>query len=220
MDELYYIACSKHLAWGYVDQPPLIAVITWVERMTLGETLPALRFLPAVAAGLRVVLTGLLARELGARRFGMALACVCVMVAPIYLGLDSILTMNGFESSFWLGAALIALKIFGGADSEAGLKTRHDSSEGGDRSAGLKSRHYILEGGSQRLWLLFGMVCGVGLLNKHLVLFFGFGLFVGLLLTKQRKQFLSPWIWLGRADRGADIFAESFVGGSSRVSDD
>ena len=197
VDELYYIACSKHLAWGYVDQPPLIAVITWVERMTLGETLPALRFLPAVAAGLRVVLTGLLARELGARRFGMALACVCVMVAPIYLGLDSILTMNGFESSFWLGAALIALKIFGGADSEAGLKTRHYSSEGGDRSAGLKSRHYILEGGSQRLWLLFGMVCGVGLLNKHSVLFFGFGLFVGLLLTKQRKQFLSPWIWLG-----------------------
>jgi hypothetical protein len=165
VDELYYIACSKHLAWGYVDQPPLIAVITWFVRSTLGESLPALRFLPAVGAGLRVVLTGLIARELGARRFGIALACVCVMVAPIYLGLDSILTMNVFESSFWLGAALIALKIFGGA--------------------------------SQRLWLLFGVVCGAGLLNKHSVLFFGFGLFVGMLLTKQRKQFLSPWIWLG-----------------------
>ncbi|MCP6756504.1 hypothetical protein NL533_33255, partial [Klebsiella pneumoniae] len=79
VDELYYIACSKHLAWGYVDQPPLIAVITWLERMTLGESLPALHFLPAVAAGLRVLLTGLIARELGARRFGMVLACVCVM---------------------------------------------------------------------------------------------------------------------------------------------
>ena len=30
IDELYYLACSRHLAWGYVDQPPLIAVITWV----------------------------------------------------------------------------------------------------------------------------------------------------------------------------------------------
>lgn len=165
VDELYYLACSHHLAWGYVDQPPLIAVITWLERVTLGDSLRALHFLPAVGAGLRVLLTGLIARELGARRFGMVLACVCVMMAPIYLGLDSLLTMNVFESLFWMGAALIALKIFNGA--------------------------------SQKLWLLFGVVCGVGLLNKHSMLFFGFGLFVGLLLTKQRRQFASPWIWLG-----------------------
>jgi len=165
VDELYYIACSHHLAWGYVDQPPLIAVITWLERVTLGDSLHALRFLPAVAAGLRVLLTGLIARELGARRFGMVLACVCVIVAPIYLGLDSLLTMNGFESLFWMSAALIALKIFNGA--------------------------------SPKLWLLFGVVAGVGLLNKHSMLFFGFGLFAGLLLTKQRKHFAQPWIWLG-----------------------
>lgn len=165
VDELYYLACSHHLAWGYVDQPPLIAVITWLERITLGDSLPALHFLPAVAAGLRVILTGLIARELGARRFGMVLACVCVMVAPIYIGFDSILTMNVFESLFWMSAALIALKIFQGA--------------------------------SPKLWLLFGVVCGVGLLNKHSMLFFGFGLLVGLLLTNQRKQLVSPWFWLG-----------------------
>jgi hypothetical protein len=167
VDELYYLACSQHLAWGYVDQPPLIVVITWLERVTLGDSLPALHFLPAVAAGLRVLLTGLIARELGARRFGMVLACVCVMVAPMYLGLDSLLTMNVFESLFWMSAALIALKIF--------------------------------NGGSPKLWLLFGVICGVGLLNKHSMLFFGFGLFVGLLLTKQRKQLSTPWIWLGGA---------------------
>jgi Dolichyl-phosphate-mannose-protein mannosyltransferase len=165
VDELYYLACSHHLAWGYVDQPPLIAVITWLERVTLGDSLQALRFLPALAAGLRVLLTGSIARELGARRFGMLLACVCVMVAPIYLGLDSLLTMNVFESLFWMSAALIALKIFNGT--------------------------------SQKLWLLFGVICGFGLLNKHSMLFFGFGLFVGLLLTEQRKQFASPWLWAG-----------------------
>lgn len=165
VDELYYLACSRHLSWGYVDQAPLIAVITWLVRATLGDSLHALRFLPGVAAGLRVLLTGLIARELGAKRFGMALACVCVMFAPIYLGLDSLLTMNVFESLFWMGAALIALKIFNGA--------------------------------SQKLWLLFGVICGIGLLNKHSMLFFGFGLFLGLALTKQRKQFMSPWIWCG-----------------------
>jgi hypothetical protein len=165
VDELYYIACSKHLAWGYVDQAPLIAVVTWLERATLGDSLRALHFLPAVASGLIVLLTGLIARELGARLYGILLACLCVIVAPIYLGMDSLLTMNAFEPLFWMSAALIALKIFNGA--------------------------------SPKLWLLFGVVCGIGLENKHSTLIFGFGLFVGLLLTKQRRQFLQPWIWLG-----------------------
>src|SRR6516164_9545359 len=47
VDELYYIACSHHLAWGYVDQPPLIAVVTWITRLSLGDSLHALRFFPA-----------------------------------------------------------------------------------------------------------------------------------------------------------------------------
>jgi len=68
VDELYYLACSHHLAWGYVDQAPLIAVVTWLERHALGDSLHALRFLPAVAAGAKVFLTGLIARELGAKR--------------------------------------------------------------------------------------------------------------------------------------------------------
>lgn len=165
VDELYYLACSRHLDWGYVDQAPLIAVITRFERATLGDSLHALRFLPALAAGLKVLLAGWIARELGARRYAIALACVAVMAAPIYLGLDSILTMNGFEPCFWMGMALIALKIF--------------------------------HGGSPTLWLLFGVVAGIGLQNKHSTLFFGFGLFLGLLFTKQRRQFRDPWIWLG-----------------------
>src|SRR5208337_3197556 len=49
VDELYYLACSRHLDWGYVDQPPLIAVITWLARSLLRDSLPALRFFPAVA---------------------------------------------------------------------------------------------------------------------------------------------------------------------------
>ena len=43
-DELYYIACGEHLAWGYVDQPPLIAFIAWFARHSLGTSLFAARF--------------------------------------------------------------------------------------------------------------------------------------------------------------------------------
>jgi len=165
VDELYYLACSHHLDWGYVDQAPLIAAATWLERVTLGDSLHALRFLPALAAGLKVLLTGLIARELGARAYAQVLACVAVIAAPLYLGFDNLLTMNAFEPLFWMGSALIAVKI--------------------------------IKGGDQRLWLLFGVLAGIGLENKHSMLFFGFGFFVGLLLTPERRLLRQPWIWLG-----------------------
>jgi hypothetical protein len=43
VDEMYYLACSRHLAWGYVDQPPLIALIAWLVRVTIGQSLWAIR---------------------------------------------------------------------------------------------------------------------------------------------------------------------------------
>jgi 4-amino-4-deoxy-L-arabinose transferase-like glycosyltransferase len=165
VDELCYVACSRHLAWGYVDRAPLIAAVTWLERVTLGDSLHALRFLPAVAAGLKVFLTGLMVRELGGRIYAQALACAAVIVAPLYLGIDNLLTTNAFEPLCWMGCALVAIKILKGAD--------------------------------QRLWLLFGLLAGVGLENKHSMLFFGFGFFIGLVLTPERRLLQQPWIWLG-----------------------
>ncbi len=57
----------------------------------------------------------------------------------------------------------------------------------------------LLNGGSPRLWLLFGLVSGIGLLNKHTMLVFGFGIVVGLLLTGRTREFGGKWIWLGAA---------------------
>ncbi len=111
VDELYYLACARHLAWGYVDQPPLIALVAWVERALLGESLSAIRFLPAVAGAAKVVLTGLIARELGGRRFAQGLAALCVLLAPGMLALDHFLSMNTFEPLFWLGCAYLAIRM-------------------------------------------------------------------------------------------------------------
>jgi hypothetical protein len=57
----------------------------------------------------------------------------------------------------------------------------------------------ILNGGDVRLWLLFGLVAGVGILNKHSMLFFGSGIAVGLVFTPARRYFASKWIWAGAA---------------------
>jgi len=164
-DELYYAACGEHLAWGYVDQAPLIAVIARFSRWLLGDSLFALRFFPALSAGVKVLIAGWMARELGGNRFAQALAATTVFFAPVYLSFDSFLSMNAFEPVFWMLCAAIAMRIAARGDG--------------------------------RLWLLFGLVVGLGVLNKHSMLFFASGIFVGLLLTRERRFFREKWIWLG-----------------------
>src|SRR5215212_10955767 len=78
-DELYYVACSEHLDWGYVDQPPLIALVVLAVRKTLGDSLFALRILPALAHGALVLITADIARRLGGSRFAQALAALAVV---------------------------------------------------------------------------------------------------------------------------------------------
>src|SRR6185437_3942843 len=111
IDELYYLACSRHLDWGYVDQPPLIAVLTRVARAVLGDSLQAIRLLPALAGAATVLLTGLIACELRGRRFAQALAALCVLVAPGFLGIDSFLSMNAYEGLIWTACAYILIRI-------------------------------------------------------------------------------------------------------------
>src|ERR1041385_1833189 len=73
-DEPYSLACSEHLDAGYVDQPPLIALVVWIARHVFGESLLGLRLIPAVAGAATVWLTGKLARDLGGGAFAQALA--------------------------------------------------------------------------------------------------------------------------------------------------
>ena len=111
VDELYYLACADHLDWGYVDQPPLIAVIAKIGRGLFGDTLPAIHFIPALAGAGTVLLTGWIARELGGGRFGQGLAALCVLAAPGFLAFDNWLSMNPFEPLFWMGCAAMLIRM-------------------------------------------------------------------------------------------------------------
>ena len=110
-DELYYLACSRHLAWGYVDQPPLIAWIAWMVRSTIGESLFAVHLLPALAGACEVVLAALIARELGGKKVAQWLAALATLVAGGILAMDSFLSMNAFEPLFWMGCAWVVIRI-------------------------------------------------------------------------------------------------------------
>ena len=110
-DELYFMACGEHLDWGYVDQPPLIALVAWLTRHLLGTSVFAVHVIPALAGAALVWLTGLLAREMGGNRFAQALAALCAACAGVYLAMGHLFTMNVFEPLFWMGCAWLLIRI-------------------------------------------------------------------------------------------------------------
>ena len=90
-DELYYLACSDHLDWGYVDQPPLSIFLLHCERVLFGDSMLSIRLFPALAGFFTVLFTGLLARRMGARLPAQLLAESCALVAPCVPGCASLL---------------------------------------------------------------------------------------------------------------------------------
>src|SRR5580692_1756291 len=108
-DEFDYMSCGAHLAWGYVDQPPLIPFLIRICRAVLGDSLRSIRFIPALASSLLVVQTAVLARELGGRRFAVVLSAIAVLIAPQYLSNGSLLGTNCLEPNLWIGCAYFAV---------------------------------------------------------------------------------------------------------------
>ncbi len=164
-DEFDYMSCGDHLQWGYVDQPPLIPFLTHLCRALLGDSLRAIRFIPALASSLLIVQTAVIARELGGRRFALLLSAICALAVPQYLSNGSLLGTNCLEPNLWMGCAyfiILAIK-------------RNDP----------------------RYWLWFGVIAGLGVEEKYSIAIFGLGVVVGLVLTEQRRIFLSKWFWLG-----------------------
>ena len=113
-DELYYIACARHLAFGYVDQPPLSILLLRLSQLLLGDSLFALRLLPALAGAAIVALTGIIARELGGHAWAIALACAGSLCALFNLAVANFFSMNAFEPLFWMGAVYLVIRIING----------------------------------------------------------------------------------------------------------
>ena len=164
-DELYYIACGQHLAFGYVDQPPLSILLLRLSQVLLGSSLFAIRLLPALAGAATVAITGLIARELGGRAWAIALGCAGSLCALFNLAVGNFFSMNAFEPLFWIACVYLLVRI--------------------------------INGGAPTLWLWFGVLLGLGLENKHSTAFFAAGIFIGLLLTRERRHFAEKWIWFG-----------------------
>lgn len=165
IDELYTIALSRHLAFGYVDLPPLVPALVALSRALLGESLLAMHIVPALAGSATLVFVCLIAKEFGGRTFAVALSALAFIVVPLWLMFDSIFCYDSIDQLVLAGFLYTLIRF--------------------------------LRSGNRKLWILLGLIAGIACLTKMTVLFLGPGFLAALLISKYRKDLITPWPWLG-----------------------
>jgi 4-amino-4-deoxy-L-arabinose transferase-like glycosyltransferase len=109
-DELYFLAAGQHLDWAYADQGPVTPLVARVMSEIAPDSLTALRIPSALAAGLIVVITGLLARELGGGRRAELIAALCAAVSSIVLFTGHLLSTSTFDLLVWTAVTWLAVR--------------------------------------------------------------------------------------------------------------
>jgi len=112
-DELYFIICGRHPAWGYVDQPP-VAPLLAAASQAFGDSLFLLRLVPAFFAGASVYVTCSLAAELGGNAFAQALAGTIAFFTPVLMSFGMKISPDTIGLWLWPLAALFVLRIVKG----------------------------------------------------------------------------------------------------------
>ena len=119
-DELYFIICGFHPAWGYVDQPPVVPLLAALSQ-TFGHSLFLLRLLPAIFAAAGAYVTCLLVLELGGRTFAQVVATLAYFFANVLLSFGGKVGPDMVGLWLWPLAALYVLRIAKGGDARLWL---------------------------------------------------------------------------------------------------
>jgi len=111
-DEFLYMNLGERLFEGSLDMPLLAPTVMTLTRWLLGDSLLAIRFFPVMAGVTIIFLTVLMVRELGGKFFAQLLAGICVLGAPVFLGVNSSFSYDSFDQLFWTWSLLMLVKIF------------------------------------------------------------------------------------------------------------
>ena len=115
-DELYFLAAGHHLAFGYVDQPPLTPLLARLTAAVTGNTLVGFRVLPALALAALVLLTAAMSRQLGAGRAGQIFAALATATCGEYLGAMHELTTTTPDFVFWAVTLFLVVRLLASQD--------------------------------------------------------------------------------------------------------
>jgi 4-amino-4-deoxy-L-arabinose transferase-like glycosyltransferase len=167
-DELAAIDDAHFLAWGYVAYPPVTPFLGRVAFELFGNSLRGFRFFPALAQGIVVFLSGLMAHELGGKRFAQLVAALAVAIAPVSLAGGTLLQYVTFDYMWWVLVAFLLIRL---------LRTQNEHlwlAIGGTIGLGMMTKYTMI-------FLVGGIVVGVLLTDaRHYLksrwLWFGVGL--------------------------------------------
>ncbi|WP_394435822.1 ArnT family glycosyltransferase [Streptomyces sp. SGAir0957] len=110
-DELYFLAAGRHLAWGYVDQPPLTPLLARASTEVFGDSLVGLRVVATLAASATVFVVALLARELSGGRGAQLLAALLAALGAQALAVGHMVSTATFDLLVWATVSWLVLRV-------------------------------------------------------------------------------------------------------------
>lgn len=180
-DEFLYLAEARHMAWGYMEVPPLLSVFAWLTN-AFGGGLFWIKFWPSLMGALTYLLVGRLILSLGGKWFALVLGFL-PFIFGAYLRVNYLFQPNCLDIFFW---TLMAYGLVRYVQSE---RPGNGGSEGPNGPEATN-------GPGRPGWLyLAGIAMGLGMMSKYSMLFFAVSLGGGLLLTPQRRVLSSRHFW-------------------------
>src|SRR5450631_4165977 len=113
-DELSVLDDARHLAWGYIAYPPVTPFFARLSLTLFRTSLVGFRFFAALAQAVAVVLTGLMARELGGGRGAQLIAAAAAV--PFCLASGALMQYVAFDYLFWVLAAYCMVRLIESED--------------------------------------------------------------------------------------------------------
>ncbi|MGH9080568.1 MAG: glycosyltransferase family 39 protein, partial [Acidimicrobiales bacterium] len=120
-DEFYYLESGHHLAWGYVDNPPLVPFLYRLSEEVFGHSVPALAVVPALLGGVFVILGALIAADLGGGRAAQVLTALLAWLGPIFLTTSHFLSTVSLDLVCWSLASWLVLRMVRSGDTRLWL---------------------------------------------------------------------------------------------------
>lgn len=109
-DELLHLALGDHLAWGYKEVPPFIALLAKISTTVFGDSVFATRIFSTLAGGLIIWFTGKIVVEFGGGRFAIAVACLALIFSPGFAASDYLFQPVVFDQLWWLLTAYLTIR--------------------------------------------------------------------------------------------------------------